>query len=162
MTPRRPGHRLCAALRRGAADTRGAAGVEAVILFPVLILMGFGAVDGALLVQQTHRMEAGLGAAGAYLAQGGADAVQQRRARRIAVTGQGRNGGTPVLPGWKPRHVSVSIRTVDNANGDYRARGDVRVAELSSSIPYEGFGILSRVAGGSLSVSARHEVRLAE
>lgn len=148
-------------VRRLATCQRGVASVEAAILFPILMLAGFGALDAALLVQQTHRMEAGLGAAGSYLAQGEADTVQQRRARRIAVTGQGNTKGTPSIRGWTPKQVTITVEERAGTAGQFRGSGDVRIATLSASMPYTGLGLLSGVTGRTLHVTADYQVRLA-
>ena len=142
-----------------ARDISGSAVVEAVILFPVLIFGGLGALDAALLVQQTHRMEAGLGAAGSYLAQGEANAQQRGDARRIAV--RGLTGDAPHIRGWQESDVSVTVRDAPGSDGQYRSQGAVRIAELSSEMTYRGVGILRRVTGERLTVNARHEVRIA-
>jgi hypothetical protein len=148
-------------LRRTFRDERGIAAIEAAILFPVLILAGLGVMDTANMVQQTHRMEAGLAAAGSYLAQGMADADQVRRAQYIAVSGQGVPGAPSSIAGWSASDVTITIRSVDNSGNRFRGEDDVRIAVLRSSISYQGFGLLRRASGRRLEVKAEHEVRLA-
>ena len=132
-------------------DIDGVAAVEAAIVFPVLFFVGFGVLDAALLVQQTHRMEAGLGAAGSYLAQGEGSAEQRATARHVAVSGETAPGGQPTIAGWTAQDVRISTR------GDASAP----IAELSSSIPYKGLGLMNGLGRGRLRVEARYEVRLA-
>ncbi len=148
-------------LRRFRRNSDGIATIEAAILFPFLILASLGVFDAAKMIQQTHRMEAGLAAAGSYLAQGTADFDQVQRAQYIAVSGQGVPGGQAAITGWSASDVRISIRTVDNSSGTFRGDSDVRIAQISSTIPYQGLGLLRNASGQSLEIKARHEVRLA-
>ena len=143
-------------------DAGGGAAVEAGILLPVLILLGFGAADASLLYQQTHRMEAGLTAGGSYLAAGSASAPDQWAARHVAVSGEPVPGAQTRIEGWSAEDVSIAIRYQDASDTtSYRNNGDVRIARLSASVPFRGIGLLRGMSGGSLRVSGSYETRLA-
>ena len=150
-------------MRRFARDISGGAAVEAGIILPVLILLGFGAVDASLLYQQTHRMEAGLTAGGSYLAASAASTAEQAAARQIAVSGSAVPGAPTRIDGWSAGDVSIAIRTQhEDDTTSYRNAGKVRIARLSASIPFEGIGLLKGVSGGTLEVRGDYETRLSQ
>ncbi len=149
-------------MRSFGGDIFGGAAVEAGILLPVLILLGFGAVDASLLYQQTHRMEAGLTAGGSYLAAGAASTADQQRARYIAVSGDTVAGAPPRIEGWTAADVSIAIRGQDDEDKTvYRGANDVRIVQLSAAVPYEGIGLLKGLSKGTLEVRGHYETRLA-
>ena len=144
-----------------ARDTRGIAAMEAVIVAPVLMLLTFGAADGAWYFIQTHKMETGLSAGGSYLAQTAGTTADEARARRLAVTGSLGSTGKPRIAGWSSADVTITYpsRTTSVA---LRDGANTRVARLSTSVPYKGLGVISGVRGRQpLSLSATFETRIA-
>lgn len=153
------------ALRRWREDCQGAIAVEAAFLLPLLLLAGFGAIDASYLLLQNHKMEAGLANAGSYLARTTNPEGFEARAKRLAATGSLDSGAAPRIKNWTESDVAIQYRSVVNsvnANGetDYRGGDTIRVAQISSSLTYQGFGILKAVTGGAVTITARHEQRL--
>jgi len=142
----------------------GAAAVEAVFVFPLLIVLGFGAVDGSLLMLQNHKMENGLSAAGNYLSRAEDPQNYEASARRLATTGQLASGGSSKISGWSANDVIITYESTanpDNSNGrDYRGGNIIKVARLTSELTYDGIGFLKAVTGGSITVKASYEERL--
>ena len=142
----------------------GAAVVEAVFVFPLLILLGFGAVDSSLLMLQNHKMETGLTAAGNYLSRSENPQSLETKARRLATTGQLTSGGSAKITGWGTNDVVISYQSTANPdNGgsrDYRGGDTIKVARLTSQLSYDGIGFLKAVTGGSITIKASYEERL--
>lgn len=140
-------------------DTSGAAVVEAALLFPLLGLMCFGIVDGSMLLLQNHKVEQGLVAGAGYLARAQTPDTVKAQARNFAVTGRPDGTGSARVAGWSPSDVRVTIRTVAN-DGNYRGTSDVKIATVSTSLPYRGLGLIKLASGGRVSIKANHEERL--
>lgn len=142
----------------------GAVAIEAVFALPLLILIGFGAIDGSLLMMQNHKAENGLVSAGNYLARTPAPVSFEARAKRLATTGQMSSGGTRKIGNWAQSDVVInykSIANADNGSGrNYRGGDTVKVVQLSTSIPFQGLGFFRSVSGGSITVKASYEERL--
>jgi Flp pilus assembly protein TadG len=140
-------------------DTSGAAVVEAAFLFPLLIAMGFGFIDGSMLLLQNHKVEQGLVAGAGYLARANTPAAVERLAQNYAVTGTIDGTGQARVSGWQPSDVRVTISTIAN-NGDYRGSADVKIARFSTAHSYQGLGFIKLVSGGRVTIRANHEERL--
>ena len=141
-------------------DVHGSIAVEGAILFPLMFTLGFGAIDGAMLLLQNHKMEQGLVAGANYLARANNPDIVQTQAKNFAVSGSPTGQGQSRVTGWDAADITLTFRNVDNSTGQYRAGSNVRIAELSSSHPYAGFGFIRLVSGGRVMVNARHEERL--
>lgn len=142
----------------------GAVAIEAVFALPLLILIGFGAIDGSLLMMQNHKAENGLVSAGNYLARTPTPASFEARAKRLATTGQMATGGERKIGNWAESDVTISYKSIANAdNGsgrNYRGSDTVKVVQLSTSIPFQGLGFFKSVSGGAIMVNASYEERL--
>lgn len=146
------------------SSEEGAVAIEAVFVLPLLILIGFGAVDGSLLMMQNHKAENGLVSAGNYLAKTPTPASFEMRAKRLATTGQMQAGGQPKIKDWSANDITVSYKTTPNgANGSdrqYRGNDTIRVVRLSTSIPFQGLGLIKSVTRGGVTIEASYEERL--
>ena len=138
----------------------GGAAIETVIVLPFMILIGFGAVDGSLLMLQNHKIEAGLSSAGNYLAKASNPKALENRAKNLAVTGQLRSGGKSKVNQWAVRDVNISYKATNNNADEYRGGDIVNVVQLSTSIPFQGLGFLKSISGGSITITANYEERL--
>lgn len=141
-------------------ERSGAVAVETVFILPFLLFGGLAAIDASFLMLQNHKMESGLSNAGSYLARVQNPNALEDNAKRLAVSGQIGSGGAARLSGWNAGDITVSYKSVANNDGDYRGGASVRTVTLSSQKPFNGFGILKTVFGGSITISARHEQRL--
>lgn len=142
----------------------GAVAIEAVFALPLLILIGFGAIDGSLLMMQNHKAENGLVSAGNYLARTPTPTSFEARARRLATTGQMSTGGDRKIGNWSETDVTIRYKSIANSDGgsgrNYRGGDTIKVVQLSTSIPFQGLGFFKSVSGGSITVNASYEERL--
>lgn len=151
-------------LRRYHNSESGSVAIEAVIAIPLLILIGFGAIDGSLLMMQNHKAENGLASAGNYLAKTPAPRSFETRAKRLATTGNFSVGGDPKIKNWSENDVIINYKTFANTNAGtgstYRGNDVVKIVQLSTSIPFQGLGFIKSVTGGSITINASYEERL--
>lgn len=140
-------------------DTRGAMAVEAAIILPVLLFFGLGAADYGNLLLQKHRMSSGLVAAGNFLARSSSPEALEAPARNLAVTGS-TTGTDPRVNGWSIADVAISYRSQQNNNGDYRGGNNIRTVILSSETNYTGFGIVTMISPGGVTIRSRYEERI--
>lgn len=151
-------------LRRYHNSETGSVAIEAVFAIPLLILIGFGAIDGSLLMMQNHKAENGLVSAGNYLAKTPAPGSFEIRAKRLATTGNFSVGGERKIKNWSENDVIINYKTVANANTNtgstYRGNDVVKVVQLSTSIPFQGLGFFKSVTGGAITINASYEERL--
>jgi len=143
---------------------RGTVAIEAVFVLPFLVLIGFGAVDGSLLMMQNHKVENGLASAGNYLAKTQTPTLFEGTAKRLATTGQISSGGDKKVKNWNEGDVSITY--IDTANTEtetgrsYRGGDTIKVVKLSTNVPFQGLGFLKSVSGGTLTIKASYEERL--
>ncbi len=133
--------------------------VEAAIILPVLLLLGFGAADYGNLLLQKHRMNSGLVAAGNFLARSSTPEALEAPARNLAVTGSTTGRDTRVK-GWQISDVAIRYRSQPNNNGAYRGAGNIRTVIISSQANYTGFGIVTLISPGGITIRSRYEERI--
>lgn len=142
----------------------GAVAIEAVFALPLLILIGFGAIDGSLLMMQNHKAETGLISAGNYLAQTPMPLNFETKAKRLATTGQLSAGGVRKIQNWSENDITISYKSFANSDDgsgrDYRGGDTLKVVQLSTEIPFQGLGFFKSVTGGSITIKANYEERL--
>ena len=142
----------------------GAVVIEAVFALPLLIFIGFGAIDGSLLMIQNHKAENGLVSAGNYLARTSTPTHFETRAKRLATTGQMTAGGLRKIDNWSENDITINYKSIGNSDTgsgrDYRGGDIVKVVQLSTSIPFQGLGFFKSVSGGSINIKAHYEERL--
>lgn len=144
-------------LRRLRTDRSGSAVLEAALVAPMLISLGFGCADAGNLLIERHRIKTGLSAGARLLARAPDPPAMEAAARNLAVTGS-IAGGSPKVRGWTADEVQVSYRLVANS-GAYAGGSQVRVIRLQTQHDYSGFGLLSLVGLDDLTVAAAHEER---
>ncbi len=140
-------------------NTRGAMAAEAALILPVLLLLGFGTADYGNLLLQKHRMSSGLVSAGNFLARSSTPEALETPARYLAVTGS-TTGTDPRINGWSIADVAISYRNQQNNNGDYRGGASIRTVILSSEANYTGFGIVTMMSPGGITIRSRYEERI--
>lgn len=142
----------------------GTVAIEGVFALPLLILIGFGAVDGSLLMMQNHKVENGLVSAGNYLARTPAPAAFEGQAKRLATTGQLNIGGERKVKNWAEGDVAIAYQVTDNTDTgsgrDYRGGDSIRVVQLSTTVSFEGIGFIKSISGGAVKIEANYEERL--
>jgi len=127
----------------------GSITIESVFLVPLLFLIGFGAIDASFLMLQNHKVETGLASAGRYLSQTTSPQNYENHARRLATTGQMTIGGQQKIGNWAPANVMIIYKNTANPQTggvtNYRGGSTIKVVQLSTSVPYQGLGLISGV-----------------
>lgn len=138
--------------------------VEAAFVTPIFGVMALGAIDGANLFWQSHRMETQLAIAGKYLSKTRNPSQFETGAKRLAVTGRLSEGHDALIPNWEYSDVSVNYRSVANtktADGFfYRGGNNIRIVLLTSQVTYSGLGFINSVSNGTVYVKAAYEERI--
>lgn len=142
------------------ASLSGTIAVEAAFLLPLLAMLGLGTIDLSYMILQNHKMEQSLVAAGAFMARASDPQSVEPQAKMIAVTGSFDSHAEPVIKNWSTDDISISYKFVANNNDLYRAGDFVRIAQISSSHSYSGFGIIKALSGNRSTLSAVHEQRM--
>ena len=151
-------------LRQIRKREEGSVVVEAALLLPIMLTLGLGAVDASNMMLQNHKIETQLVMAGNYLAKSQTPNLYETQAKNLASTGQLESGGTEIIPGWSASDVSVSYSSVTNATTasgtEYLAGSTVTVVTVSTSVSYQGFGILRSMFGPSIQLTGSYEERV--
>jgi len=151
-------------LRQYRENENGVAAIEGALVFPFLLVTGFGIIDASLLMMQHHRLSAGLTSAGSYLAKSPNPQSLEANAKQLAISGSFQSNKKPYIKNLQPNVVSISYRNIANPeiNGarDYRGGDTVKVVEIKTNIPYMGLGFLKTLSRGNLKISVQHETRL--
>ena len=145
-------------IRRLIADRRGVAAIEAALLAPVFLALGFGCADAGGLLLERHRIKVGLALGARMLARAPVPSAMEPAAKNIAVTGTP-TGGTPRVQGWAADDLVVSYRFVANAGGAYVGPSNIRIVRLETTKTYEGLGLLKFVGVGAATIHTWHEER---
>lgn len=142
------------------ADNSGAATVEAAIVIPILAVVGLGVMDCSYMLLQNHKMEQSLVSAANYMALSTDPWLVETQAKLIAVSGTTDPLADPLIKNWLPSDVSISYVMVPNNNGQYRGGGFIRVVDITTSLPYEGFGIVKSLMGKGITLNAQYQQRM--
>ena len=145
-------------------DDNGVAAIEGAFVFPFLAFLGFGIVDTSLLMMQYHRLSTGITSASNYLSKAPNPQSLESHAKQLAISGNFQSGSKSFISDLQPNDVSIAYRSIANpeTNGvrEYRGGDVVNVVELTSSVTYNGIGLLKTLTGGTLKLSVHHETRL--
>jgi Flp pilus assembly protein TadG len=139
-------------------DQRGVAAIEAALLAPIFLALGFGCADIGGMLLERHRIKVGLALGARMLARAPVPSAMESTAKNIAVTGRP-SGGTSRVQGWTANDLVVSYRFVSNSTGTYAGPASIRIVRLETTKDYEGLGLLNLVGVGSASIHEWHEER---
>ncbi len=142
----------------------GIAAVEGALVFPVLIVIGFGAIDASMLLMQNHKFSTALSSAGNYMAYATDPKSVEAKAKNLAVTGKLSSPSEPLIANLDAADITITYKDVANLEVDgvrnYRGDDVVRLVEISGATPYQGIGFLRTLTGGNITVAGRFETRL--
>lgn len=141
-------------------DCKGVAAVEAAILMPFLGLVGLSIVDASLMLLQNHKMEQAIVSAANYMALSSDPRLVENDAKRIAVSGTSDPLAPPLIKNWSPSDITISYLMVANDSGQYRGGDFIRVVNITTTHPYQGFGLLKTVSGNRVTLSAQYQQRM--
>lgn len=145
-------------IRRLIGDRHGVAAIEAALLAPIFLALGFGCADIGGMLLERHRIKVGLALGARMLARAPVPSAMESTAKNIAVTGRP-SGGTSRVQGWTTDDLVVSYRFISNSTGAYAGPASVRIVRLETTKAYEGLGLLNLVGVGSPSIHEWHEER---
>jgi Flp pilus assembly protein TadG len=147
------------------ADEGGVAVIEAALAFPFLVILMAGLFEFGLIFYNFELVQTGVRDAGRYLSRVDDIAAAQDSAKRLAVTGSVVAGKPPRVKWWSTAHVEVATRAVANPRDattglrNYRAGDTLTVVRVSTTIPYEGIGLMKALGLGPIRIGAAHEER---
>jgi TadE-like protein len=153
-------------------DKTGTSVLELAVILPVLLSMGFGAMEFGNIIYRQHLIVNGVRDAARYAAslrfQPANPTINDTKIKNIAVYGSDA-AGTARVPGWLPAAVSVSFTIVANPDGAcggarcYRLQQDVPVVTVSTNFEYQPLGFLDFLGiAGPLNINASHQERIIE
>ena len=147
-------------VRKLLKDTRGVAAVEAAIIMPFLAFIGLATMDGSYMLLQNHKMEQALVSAANFMALSSDPRRVEGQAKQIAVTGTLQAGAPPLIKNWSTDDVAISYTMVANGNNNYRGGDFIRIVNISTRNPYDGFGIIKAISGNTVVLNAQYQQRM--
>ncbi len=142
----------------------GSVVVEAALLLPIMLALGLGAADASNMMLQNHKIETQLVMAGNYLAKSQTPNLYETQAKNLASTGQLESGGSEIISGWSASDITVSYNRVTNESTEtgteYLAGDTVTIVKISTTVTYQGFGILRSLFGSSIQLKGAYEERV--
>lgn len=156
-------------LRAFGSDQDGAAMLELAVVLPVVMTLGFGAIEFGNLIYKDHLIWNGVRDGARYYSglsyDPGNPTANQAEAKNIAVTGQ-KSGGTARVAGWTTGQVTISVSDVDNGPAScgsakcYRGGDTIYMVTVSTSYPYTSLGFMGFLGLGSVNLTASHQERI--
>jgi Flp pilus assembly protein TadG len=159
--------------RQFGSDRCGAALLELTVVLPVVMAIGFGAIEFGNLIYKDHLLWNGVRDGARYYAGLPYDSSNttqttnnETAAKNIAVTGV-TSGGTARVEGWTTSEVTISYATVANGPTScgtekcYRGTDIITMVTLSTSYPYQSVGFMEFLGFGSTTtLTASHQERI--
>ena len=149
-------------------DQRGAALLEMTLVLPVLMTIGFGAVEFGNMLYNWHLIENGVRDAARYAA-GLQITAPLTDVKSIALTGTRTAPGNPCtncrVKFWNQlSQVTVTYSAVANNDGAgnklYRGGTTIPLVTVSASVPYQSLGLLGYLGMGAQTINVSHQERL--
>lgn len=147
-------------MRKLRSDTSGVAAVEAAIIMPFLGVIGLAVMDSSYMLLQNHKMEQALVSAGNFMALARDPRLVETEAKQIAVTGSTDPSAAPLIKNWAASDISISYAMTSNASGEYRGGEFIRVVNITTTHPYDGFGIVKAMTGNRVTLNAQYQQRM--
>jgi Flp pilus assembly protein TadG len=156
------------------SDRNGAAMLELSLILPVVMLIGFGAIEFGNLIYKDHLLWNGVRDGARYyagLAYDSTNATQttnnETAAKNIAVTGV-TSGGTARVAGWTTGQVTISYSAIANTatcgstglDTCYRGGDNITMVTVRTSYPYSSLGFMGFLGLGSVNLTASHQERI--
>jgi Flp pilus assembly protein TadG len=154
------------------SDRNGAAMLELALVLPVVMALGFGAIEFGNLIYRDHLLWNGVRDGARYYAGLSYDAsnatqttANETAAKNIAVTGV-TSGGTARVSGWTTGQVTISYATVANGPTScgtekcFRGADTITMVTLSTNYPYSSLGFMGFLGLGSVNLTASHQERV--
>jgi Flp pilus assembly protein TadG len=152
--------KISAKIREMFADNSGVVTVEAAIVLPFLSIVGIGVADCSYMLLQNHKMEQSLVSAANFMALSTDPQRFEIQAKQIAISGTTDLLSEPLIENLSTANVSISYVLVPNTNGKYRGGDFIRVVNIKTSLPYEGFGFIKSIMRGGVTLNAQYQQRM--
>lgn len=148
--------------------------VELAAVLPVVMFLGFGAIEYGNLIYKDHLLWNGVRDGARYYAGRKYDPTNATQisstetdAKNITVNGA-LSGGTARVPGWTTAQVSITYSTVANtstcgsggADQCYRGPSNITMVTVSTSYPYTSMGFMGFLGLGAINLTASHQERI--
>lgn len=164
-------------VRRLRRDRDGAALLEATVVMPFLLVLGFGLFEFSNALYQYHVITVGVREAARFAAGlPKPDPVVQDEscadplvtpvgcAKRVAVTGQIEDGGAKKVEWWDTGDITITYPTVANTDlggglSSYRGGTDITVVQVNTTVTYSGLGFLTVLGLEPFTITTGHEER---
>jgi Flp pilus assembly protein TadG len=152
-------------------DTAGAAFVEAAVVLPILMVLGFVGFEFANIFYSHQLVTTGIRDAARFLARdphmtlsavGSSctlDATYMGYARNLAVYGDVTTGTRTRVPGWDTGQVTIRVTPVANGTLTYRGTNPLCVITVSTSFTYRQIGMLRAFNFADQTLSVTHSER---
>jgi Flp pilus assembly protein TadG len=159
--------------RQFGSDRCGAALLELTVVLPVVMAIGFGAIEFGNLIYKDHLLWNGVRDGARYYAGLPYDPSNttqttnnETAAKNIAVTGV-TSGGPARVAGWTTSQVTISYATAANGPTScvtekcYRGADTITMVTLSTSYPYQSVGFMGFLGlGSATTLTASHQERI--
>ena len=158
--------------RQFGSDRCGTAVLELAVVLPVVMAVGFGAIEFGNLIYKDHLLWNGVRDGARYYAGLPYDSsnttqttTNETAAKNIAVTGV-TSGGSARVASWTTSQVIISYATVPNGPTScgtvkcYRGADPITMVTVSTSYPYQSLGFMGFLGLGSTTLTASHQERI--
>jgi Flp pilus assembly protein TadG len=157
--------------REFGSDRCGAALLELTVVLPVVMAIGFGAIEFGNLIYKDHLLWNGVRDGARYLSGLPYDpSANDTNAKNIVVTGD-ISGGTARVTGWTASQVDILYTTAPNGPTSctiggvpqqcYRGADPIYIVKVSTSYPYQSVGFMGFLGFGSTTtLTASHQERI--
>lgn len=158
------------------SDRNGAALLELTIVLPMIMAIGFGAIEFGNLIYKDHLLWNGVRDGARYYAGLPYDptdltttTANETKAKNIAVTGVPTSGGTARVTGWTTGQVTVTYSYITDpkncgsgaSDKCYRGGDTITMVTVSTDYPYQSLGFFGFLGFGSTTtLTASHEERI--
>jgi Flp pilus assembly protein TadG len=155
------------------SDRSGAALLELTVVLPVVMAIGFGAIEFGNLIYKDHLLWNGVRDGARYYAGLNYDpsnttqtTANETKTKNIAVTGV-TSGGTARVAGWTTGNVTITYSTAANGSTScgtekcYRGADTITMVTVSTSYTYSSLGFMDFLGlGSSKTLTASHQERV--
>jgi Flp pilus assembly protein TadG len=154
------------------SDEDGVALLELTIVLPVVMALGFCAIEFGNLIYKDHLLWNGVRDGARYyagLTYDPTDTTQtstnETNAKNIAVTGV-TSGGTARVTGWTTDDVTIDYATVANGPTScgstqcYRGPDPITMVTVSTTYSYSSLGFMDFLGMGTVNLTASHQERI--
>jgi Flp pilus assembly protein TadG len=149
------------ALRGFWDNSDGAALVESAIILPVFLALVGGVLEFGFYLYQEEMISSGVRDATRYLTLTAdpSSAINQSRAKNLAVTGSVDGEASPRIAGWTTSDISVSVDILNNESGNYGGAAAIEIITVSTRVADSGLGFFGLLGIKKPAIDASYQQR---